>query len=197
MINWLLSKQDIRRPVSPDRITGSGVDPSRLSTFLKLSADTLLVFKWSQVQLFKKKCIWNMLWLSLWPCNIKILISNLPRTRKSSQLVKNTVAEDLFLPLSRVGHTLYVQFLCCGWSKFDRWVLAENLCSILKLVYFDSWSRQSFMSTCDVFNCTKWNTAVIHGWFVYWLFGWEKGRLSKSEIQFLMASFSFFTFLDA
>ena len=54
------------------------------------------------------------------------------------------------------GHalvTLYVQFLCSDWSKFDRWVHAENLCSILKLVYFDSWSWQSFVSTCDVFNC--------------------------------------------
>ena len=49
--------------------------------------------------------------------------------------------------------TLYVQFLCSDWSKFDRWVHAENLCSILKLVYFDSWSWQSFVSTCDVFNC--------------------------------------------
>ena len=59
---------------------------------------------------------------------------------------------------SRQGHalvTLYVQVLCSDWSKFDRWVHvhAENLCSILKLVYFDSWSWQSFVSTCDVFNC--------------------------------------------
>ena len=46
----------------------------------------------------------------------------------------------------------YVQFLCSDWSKFDRWVHAENLCSILKLVYFDSSSWQSFVSTCDVFN---------------------------------------------
>ena len=48
------------------------------------------------------------------------------------------------------GHalvTLYVQFLC------DRWLHVENLCSILYLVYFDSWSWQSFVSTCDVFNC--------------------------------------------
>ena len=57
---------------------------------------------------------------------------------------------------SHQGHalvTLYVQFLCSDWSKFDRWVHAENLCSILKLVYFDSWSWQSFISTCDVFKC--------------------------------------------
>ena len=53
------------------------------------------------------------------------------------------------------------------WSKFDRWVYAENLCSILNLVYFDSWSWQSFVSTCDALNCLfpldvqKWNTAAI------------------------------------
>ena len=54
------------------------------------------------------------------------------------------------------GHalvTLSVQFLCSDWSKFDRWVYAENSCSILKLVNFDSWRWQSFVSTCDVFNC--------------------------------------------
>ena len=39
------------------------------------------------------------------------------------------------------GHALgmlYVQFLSSDWSNFDRWVHAENLCSILKFVYFDS-----------------------------------------------------------
>ena len=55
-----------------------------------------------------------------------------------------TVAFDF----ARHGHalvTLYVQFLCSYWSKFDRWGHAEN---------FDSWSWQSFMSTlCNVFNC--------------------------------------------
>ena len=37
----------------------------------------------------------------------------------------------------------------------------------------------------------------IHGWFVYWIFGWEMRRLSKLEIRFRMTSFSFFTLLDA
>ena len=49
--------------------------------------------------------------------------------------------------------TLYVQFLFSVCSKLDRWVHEENLCNILNLVYFDSWSWQSFMSTCDVLNC--------------------------------------------
>ena len=82
---------------------------------------------------------------------IKILISIWPRTRKVSQLLQ-TVGSDF----SHHGHalvTLYVQFLCSDWSIFDRWVHAEYLCSILNLVYFDSWSWQSFVSTCDVFNC--------------------------------------------
>ena len=33
VINWQLSKQGIRWPLSPDRIAGSGVDPSRSSIF--------------------------------------------------------------------------------------------------------------------------------------------------------------------
>ena len=70
---------------------------------------------------------------------IKILISNGPRTRKFSQLLQagKTVAFDF----AHNGHalvTLYVQFLCSDWSKFDRGVHAENLCNILNLVYFDS-----------------------------------------------------------
>ena len=59
---------------------------------------------------------------------------------------------QLLLTLLIMG-TLYVQFLCFDWSKFHRWVHAENLGSILNLVYFDSWSWPSFVSTCDVFNC--------------------------------------------
>ena len=69
----------------------------------------------------------------------------------ASRLIK-TVASDF----AHHGHALvilYFQFLCSDWSKFDRWVHTENLCSILKLVYFDSWGWQSFVSTCDVFNC--------------------------------------------
>ena len=83
------------------------------------------------------------------------------------------------------GHalvTLYVQFLCSDWSKCDRWLHVENLCSILHLVYFDSWSWQSFcLFPLDV---QKWNTAAINS------------RLSKSEIRFRMALFSFFTLLE-
>ena len=97
------------------------------------------------------KFIWNM--LCLCAAQLKFWF-DWPRTRKFSQLLQagKTVAFDF----SRHVHalvTLYVQFLCSDWSKFDRWVHAKNLCSILNLVYFDSWSWQSFVSDFDVFNC--------------------------------------------
>ena len=148
--------------------------------------------------------------MSLWPSTIKILISNLPRTRKFSQLLKNTGGEDLLLSWTRVGHALRPIFmlqlvkiwrvsscgkfmqhletcllwqlkltefcvnLCCflmsfsiGCTKWNTAALSSLLLftaglfigflvekySILKLVYFDSWSWQSFLSTCHVFYC--------------------------------------------
>ena len=138
---------------------------------------------------------------------IKILISNWPRTRKVSQLLQagKIVASDF----SHHGHalvTLYVQFLCSDWSIFDSWVHAEYLCSILNLVYFDSWRRQSFVPTCFFTGCTKWNSAAISSLLsfmaslfieFYWVFGWEIRRWLMSKIRFHMASFSFFTLLDA
>ena len=56
-----------------------------------------------------------------------------------------------FLPWSRVGHALRWVFML--WLvKIWQVSSCGNLCDILKVVYFDSWSWQSFVSTCDVFN---------------------------------------------
>ena len=98
---------------------------------------------------------------------IKIFISNWPRTRKFSQLLQ--AGKTVALDFAHHGHALvmlYVQFLCSDWSKFDMWVHAKNLSSILNLVYFDNWSWQSFVSTwmfLTVFftGCTKWNSGAI------------------------------------
>ena len=100
----------------------------------------------------------------------KILILNQPWKRKFSHTVTFDFAHH--------GHplvTLYAQLLCSDWSNFDRWVHAENLCSILNLVYLDSCSWQSFVSTCDVFNClfllnVQNEIQLISGVFCYsWL----------------------------
>ena len=106
----------------------------------------------------------------------KILMSNWPRTRKFSQRLQagNTVAFDFSHHVHALV-TLYVQFLCSDWSKFNRWLHAENLCSTLNLVYYDSWSWQSIASTCDVLNClfpldVKNEIQLLSGVFFYsWL----------------------------
>ena len=49
----------------------------------------------------------SVVFMSLWPRTVKILISTWPRTRKFSQFfLKHTGGEDLFLPWSSVGHAL-------------------------------------------------------------------------------------------
>ena len=172
---WSINSR-IPWPVSLDRIAGSGVDPSRSSIFLKLSADKLLVFKWSQAEV----CFFKIhMKYALFLCRtIKILISNWPRTRKFSQLLQ--AGKAVAFDFDHHGHalvTIYVQFLRSDWSKFDRWAHAENLCSILNLVYFDSWSWQSFVSTYDVFNClfpldAQNEIQLLSGVFCYsWLVG--------------------------
>ena len=125
----------------------------------------------------------------------KSLISNWPRTWKFSQLLQaGKTVSYLWLFLSHLSHalvTLYFQFLCSDWSKFDRWVHVENLCSILKLVYFDSWSWQSFVSTCDVFNClfpldVQNEIQLLSGVFCYsWLvclLGFWLGNMSLVKV---------------
>ena len=198
--NWQLSKQGIRWPVSPDPLAGSGVDPSRSSIFSE-------VIRWqvTSFQMIAGSFLIHMkyvVFISLRPSAINILMSNSPGTRKFS---KNASREDAF-HFSHHSHalvTLHVQFLCYDWSKFDRWVHGENLCSILRLVYFDRVLCQLVMFLTVFFHwmykmkfsCYQ-EFSVIHGWFIYWIFGWEMRHLSKSEIRFRMASFLFCTLLD-
>ena len=134
LINWQLSKQGIRWPVSPDRVAGSGVDPSRSSTFLKLSADKLLVFKWSQAQVYCLKFIWNMLCLCHHgPALLRFWFQTNYGRENSASYLKIQAGKTFSYP-SHALVTFYVQFLCSDCSKFDRWDHAENLCIILKLV---------------------------------------------------------------
>ena len=166
---------------------GSGADPSRSSIFWKLSADNLLVFKWSQAPVYffliHMKYVYNVTMAR----TINILISNWPRKRKFRQLFKTA---------SRKGQNLAGEFMqkiyTASWNLFTLTAEADRL--LCQLV----------MSSTIVFHwmykikysCYQ-QSSVIHGWFVYWIFGWEMRRLSKLEIRFRMTSFSFFTLLDA
>ena len=128
-INWQLPKQCIRWPVFPDCIAGSGSGSLSFIVVLKSSAEKLLLFKWSlaQVHCFKWTGIRK---LSLWAALLKFLFQ--------TDLGRENSAREVAFDLSLHGHvlvTLYVQLVCSDWSKYDRWVHAEHLCSILKLVY--------------------------------------------------------------
>ena len=112
MINWQLSKQGIRWPVSLDRTAGSSVHPSRSSVFwsypltnyqFQLIAGSSLFFPMIHMK--------YVVFMSLWPRTVKILISNWPPTWKFSQFFESTGGEYLFLPWSRVCHALRPIFM--------------------------------------------------------------------------------------
>ena len=154
MINWQLSKQDIRWPVSPDRTAGSSVDPSRSSTFLKSSADKLPVSNDRRFKSIFSNDSYGIccVYVTLVPHCQDFDFKMTSDAKIQPLFLKNKGGEDLFLPWSRVGHALrpiFVFWLVKMWQVSS----CGNLCSILKVVYFNSWSWQSFVSTCDVFNC--------------------------------------------
>ena len=139
MINSQLSKLGIRWPVSPECIVGSGVDASSSSIFLSYP-------------LFLKKI--HMKYVVFMCRTIKILVSNWPRTRKFSQLItgKEDSCSWLFSPRWHVGHALHPIFMV--WLvKICQVSSCRKFMQHLETCYFDSWSWQSFVSTCDVFNC--------------------------------------------
>ena len=180
-INWQLSKQGNDPLTSitwPYR--GSGVDPSRSSTFLELSPDKLLVFKWSQAQVyFFQWFISNMLCLCHYGPALLGFWFQTDLGRENSASFLKIQAGKTF---SYHGHalvTLYVQFLCSDWSKFDRWVHAENLCSILKVVYFDSWSWQIFFCQLVMFLTV----------FFYWMYKMKYSCYQESSVSLFIVFF--------
>ena len=142
--------------------------------------------------LFFEWFTWNMLgsWLCL--CHYgPALLSFCFQTDLGRKISASFIKIQAGKTFSYHGHALvalYVQFLCSDWSTFVRWVHAEKSCSILKVVYFDSlrWSLESFVSTCNVFNCLfrldvqneiQLLSRVFCNLFIG--FGWEMRRLSK------------------
>ena len=81
--------------------------------------------------------IWNMLCLyDYGPVLLTFWFQTDPRRENSASYLKMKAGKTDAFHFSHHSHalvTLHVQFLCYHWSKFDRWVHAENLCSILHL----------------------------------------------------------------
>ena len=90
--------------------------------------------------------------------NTTSLIDNIFTNNVTCLSVNGPILNDLsdhlqFLFFQLAVETLIMTLFCSDWSKFDRCVHAGTFCSTLKLVFFDSWSWQSFVSTCNVCNC--------------------------------------------
>ena len=116
--------------------------------FLKLSAEKLLLFKWSQAQIqhflngYEISRVHEPLF--------KFFFKNWPRRQKFNRLLHAGKAIAFYFShhIVTLLITLYVHFLCSDWSKFDRWVHAGKFMQRLA-----SWSWQSFVSSSDVCNC--------------------------------------------
>ena len=98
-------------------------------------------------------------------------------------------------------------------------LIGQNLTGeFMRKIYATSWNLLTLTAEADRVLCQlvmffsvffhwmyqmkySWYQAssVIHGWFVYWVFGWEMPRLSKSETRFRItwdqAQFERFSFI--
>ena len=131
--------------------------------------------------------------MSLWPRTVKILISSWPRTRKFSHFFKKYRRGRPFLTM------------VTRWSRFTSnfcTLIGQNLTGeFMRKIYAASWKLFTLTAEADRVSCQlvmfltvffHWmckmkyscyqESSVIHGWFVYWVFGWEMRRLSKFGI---------------
>ena len=192
---WSIDSCQNSHRVSADQyhltVLRAQVSIHRGGVFFEVIRWQITSFKWLQAQVyFFQWFIWNMLCL----CHDS---PALLRFWFQTELGRENSASFLIIQAGKTYSyhchalvTLYVQFLWSDWSKFDRWVHAENLCSILKLVYFDNWSWQGLCQLAMFwtvffhwmykmkYGCYQ-ESSAIHGSFVYWVFVWEMRRLSK------------------
>ena len=161
------------------------VSTRRGRVFFKFIRWQITSFKWSQAQVYLfQKFIQNMLCLCHYgPALLRFWVQT-DLGRKNSASFLQIQAGKTFSYHGHAFVTLYVQFLCSEWTKFDSWAHAENLCSILKVVYFASWSWQSFVSTCDVFKCLFLLDVLVfcYSWLVC-LFGFWLRNASLVKIR--------------
>ena len=113
---------------------------------INLSADKLLLFKWSQAQVHFLKCIWNKScsWASLWKFWFQ---TNLGR--------ENSTGFYMFLTfptiVTRWSHSTS-NFYALNGQKLTGEFMRKNYAASGNL-FTDNWSWQSFVSSCDDFYC--------------------------------------------
>ena len=173
VINWQLSKQRIRWPVSLDRIVGSGVDPSRLMSFEVICWHIYSFQMIAGSSLIVLKLIWNMLCL----CAAQLTFwfqTDLGRKNPASYYRQG---RQLVLPLltmvtcwsrstsnfyALIGQNLTGEFMrkiyAASWILFTLTAEADRvLCQLVMfLTVFFHWMYKM------KFSC-YWKSSVIHG----------------------------------
>ena len=192
MINWQLSKQGIRWPVSPNRTAGSGVYPSRSSIFWSYPLTNYQFQMIAGSSLFFPRIhIKYVVFMSLWPRTIRILISNWPRKRKFSQFFQKYRRGRLYLTMvtrwsrstsnfyTLIGQNLTGEFMRKNYAApsklFTLTAEADRvLCQLVMfLTVFFLWMYKMKYSSI------KSLLLFMAGLFTGYVFGWEMRRLSK------------------
>ena len=158
----------------------------QVTSFQMITGSSLIFFKF----------IWNI--LCLWTAQLRCWFqTDLGRENSATY---HRQGRQLLLTHGHALLTIFMLWLVKIWQVSWCGRFMQHLESCLLQ---DSWSWQSFVSTCDVFNClfsldaqNEIQLLAIAGVFFYsWLVGfWFRNTsLVKIGIRFRMASFLFFT----
>ena len=145
--------------------------PIQIEYFLKVSADKLLVFKWSQAHFLK--FIWNMLCLCHYgPALLTFLFQTDIGRENSASCLKIQAGKTDAFHFSHHGHAprpIFMLWLVKIWqvSSCGKFMQHLGTCLLwqLRLTKFcvDPWCFQLSFSSW----CTKWNTAAINSLLLF------------------------------
>ena len=161
------------------------VSTHRGRVFFEVIRWQITSFKWSQAQVyfFPRIHIKYVVFMSLWPRTIRILISNWPRKRKFSQFFYKYRRGRPYLTMvtrwsrstsnfyTLIGQNLLGEFMqenyAASWKLFTLTAEADRvLCQLVMfLTVFFLWMYKM------KYSCYQ-ESSVIDGWFVYWVRFW-------------------------
>ena len=123
--------------------------------FLKSSADKLPVSNDRRLKFIFSNYSYEIYMLCLCHYGLALLTfwfqTDFGRENSASFFL-NIGGEDLFLPMvTRWSLSTSIFYALIG-QNLTKEFMRKILCSILKVVYLDSWSWQRFVSTCNVLN---------------------------------------------
>ena len=148
---WQLSKQRIRWLVPPDLIKGSGVDLSRSSIFWGYPLTSCYFLNNRRLKFNFFECIENK--LCLWAALMKLSDADIDTSDANIQPVFTGMECSYFwlTMVTRWSRSTSNFYALIGQNLTGEFMRKINASS--GNLFTDSWSWQSFVSSCDVLNC--------------------------------------------